>query len=727
MPLCRHFSILVALCLLLLSATAFAQAQDTTRRDNSFWQQYMELWASQSEYESLPDDWQEVMEALQEHPVNINEAVVDERLLEIPFLSPQHLAMLRAYIEQTGPLFSLGELQLVPGFDPATVRLMAPFVVCGPQKDAEMPTLKQMLTQGRSNIVAGTHRTLEQQRGYKEGKYVGDPFRYYLRYRYRYKDNLELQLSADQDPGEAFVWDSLQRGFDYYGFHLMLQNFGCLRRAIVGNYQLQLGQGLTLWSGFAPWNSNDGSLWRYGRGIRPASAFSEYDMLQGAAATVDITRYIEATAFVSYTNRDATQRKDTANGTEPIFSSIYRSGYHRTQAELDKRNQLQETLFGANLRYHRQHLTIGATAYHVGYDRDVLPKLTYYNAHYFRGNANTALGLDASYRLRNWLFFAEASLNPWKSDTQGDDNIAFRHRAAYIAGLELLARNNGRLSLSLRHFDTLYVNTFAAPFALGSTAQSESGLFLSGNTRLPGDIDAVLSLNVSHFPLPKYQIREASNAALLRLWLSWDFPRGTISLQYRLRSKAQSTAENGVTVTHQIHRHVAQLFLRLQPSEQWSFTTRADLSLYHVPQTEKNGYKAAEGGSGKASEDNTTSSFVSTQETGFLLRQTINYTAPWQRMPITLTGILAYFDAQDYDVRLYAMESDFLYEMGQVMYYGRGFRTSLLIRCNLSRNITLSVKYSYMLYPDVNHLGNNNTQIDVNHRQEIKAQLRMTF
>lgn len=705
-------ALLSALWAIILSSTALAQIPDTATfdiKDNIFWQQYLELWTSQSEYESLPDDWQEVIETLLEEPVNINDTT-GERLLEIPFLTPQHLIMLKAYIEQTGPLFSVGELRLVPGFSNTTIRLMAPFVICGPQEKTRKPSLKQMLTQGHSNIVAGTHRTLEQQRGYREEKYAGDPFRYYLRYRYRYKDNLELQLSADQDPGEAFAWDSLQHGFDYYGFHMMLQNMGRLQHAIIGRYQLQIGQGLTLWSGFAPWNSNDGSLWRYGQGIRPASAFCEYGMLQGAAATVDISQHLEITAFFSYADRDATLRKDTANSDEPIISSIYNSGYHRTQTELDKRRQLKETLFGANLRYHLERLSIGATAYRVSYNRDIIPKQNYYNTYYFRGRENIAMGLDASYRLRNWLFFTEASHNVLGSTSQKVQNANLLHGNAFIAGIELLTGNFSRLTLSLRHFDTLYVNSFAAPFGLNSSAQNESGVYISGSTRLPSDIKAVVSLNAAHFPLPKYQIKEASNAMQLRLWLSKDFPQGNISLQYRLRSKAKSTDNNGVIVKRQSRQHVTQLFLSLQPSEQWSFTTRADLSLYPAPEV---------GGSETSS--------ASTLKKGYLLRQTVTYNAPWQRMPLTLAGTLAYFDAQDYDVRLYAMESDFLYEMGQVMYYGRGWRVSLLTRWNVARNVTVGIKYSYMLYPDVDHLSSSYSQIDANHRQELKAQLRVAF
>lgn len=74
------------------------------------------------------------------------------------------------------------------------------------------------------------------------------------------------------------------------------------------------------------------SLGRGGSNIRPHASRSDGNYLQGAAITVNATKGLDVSAFISYRKFDATLNKD--DGT---IATILNSGYHRTETELSKK------------------------------------------------------------------------------------------------------------------------------------------------------------------------------------------------------------------------------------------------------------------------------------------------------------------------------------------------------------------------------------------------------
>ena len=628
----RHLAryLLIAVELLLHSGAA---AQEET---DGFWHDYLEMWAEHYEQEQIPDDVMELLQGLRESPINLNDTA-DEALLQLPFVSPQQAAALKAYIEQTGLLHSLAELRMVNGFDSVTRRLMAPFVSAQPVTREKVPALKEMLTQGHHNLVMGAGRTVELAEGYLDSSYLGDPYRCYLRYYYKYKDNLHLQFSADQDAGEPWAWNRRQRGFDFYGFHLMLRNMGRLKSAIVGRYQLQFGQGLTLWSGFSPWSDFVSATWRYGQGIRPASAFCEYDMLQGAAATVALAPHWEATAFFSYVNRDATLSTDTAADGTPLIRSIYASGYHRTALEQGKKEQLTEQLYGANLHYRREHLSAGLTAYRVTYSREIQPYPYAYNYYAFSGKENFSAGADVSWRLNRWVLFGEAAL----SQNGG---------AAQLAGVQFAMNGNNHFSMLWRNYGQRYQNRYATAFGQSSGVQNESGLFLTYSTVLPWGVDAVASADFFRWPGLRYQLYSSSTGTEYRLRLSKAFvSRHSITLQYSYKDKGRNVYTLPTYVTEQTEKQQLQVIWRYGAGEHWSFATRLAYADFRGELTD--GQQAGD------------------RQYGLLLLQDVSCAFPRGDGP----GVSAARGALHVEVMcaLYALDNA-SYETSPLAYYGKG-------------------------------------------------------
>lgn len=686
------------LLLLLLAVSMPLTAQENNGR---LWQQLMEQWAEQNDSEEVPDDLLEQLQSYIENPINLNDTASDA-LCSLPFLSDFQRDVIKAYIAQNGEMVTLSELHLLNGFDTLTLRLLEPFVTVAPTDNSTKPTIGQMLRNGRSNLRMGGRQQWPLSRGYNEDHYAGNPLRLYFRYQFKYADRIALQVSGEKDPGEALFGAASPKGFDYYGYYLMFQQFGRLKKAIVGKYQLQFGQGATLWSGYAPWMSGSMPLWRYGQGLRTSSAFGEYGSLRGAAATLQLHSRWELTLFYSHTSRDATTNDaaDTLAAGEAQVQSLYQSGYHRTDNELSKKGQLTEQLYGAHLQYRHRQLVVGATAYGTTLSEAIVPPDYVYNAFAFSGRRNFNAGIDIAYRHRRLLLFGEVAAACNDSLTSSWHSPQTLPVAA-VGGLQFHIDANNNLSIAYHYGAPTYNNLHANTLGQSSSPQNEEGLLLYFRTRLPYYIYLQTSVDLFRYPWMRYRVYSPSNGADYRLMLSKDVaPHTTLACQYRHRT-AERNSDGQTYSVERIRRQQLQLSLDYTPDPSLRLHTRVVYSWFdcedHAPQQ------------------------------GFLALQDVSYRWHRIRRPLTLSTRLALFDIGAYDARIYTYESDLMYEFAVPMLTDKGVRCYLLLRQELSPNLSLALKYAYTLYPERETIGSGYDRIDANYRHEFKAQLRLRF
>ena len=696
----RFFLFLWFISLLPMAAAQVAQ--------ESAVQRYLEQWAEQTDQESIPEDLIELIQAYFDDPLNLNDTS-SSQLLQLPFISQFQYESLKAYILQNGSLHSVSELALVYGFDSTTIRMLRPLCVATPSLRHRNPSLKQMLTGGKSTLLAGTRRTVELSRGYIDTLYQGSPYRLHLRYSYKYKDNLLFQLSGEKDPGEPFLSSYNPYGFDHYSGYLLVKNMGRLEQFVVGHYYLQFGQGLSLWTGYAPWNTTStSSHLRYAQGIRQASATSEWGYLQGAASTLRIRPSLTLTSFYSYNNLDATLSVNDSLGQS--VQSIYTSGYHRTENEQSKRNQLTEQLFGASLAWQRGTLMIRTTGYHSLYNKAIEPKDYPYNHYAFRGNRNSILGIDATYRKGNAILFGEASAS-YNDHTLVLCKDNSQPPLAALAGILYYLSSETSLGLSAHHYAATYQNQHCSTIGQSSSGQNEEGMQLSFHTLLPAHIELAAVTQLFRFPNMRYGTYAPSWGEDHRLQLSRAFgSHALLTLQYRYHDQGKNASQSGIdsSMLHhnaypieQTRRHGMQARLDLTPLDNWTFTTRLALSAttceYHAPNQ------------------------------GFLLLQSIGYKPVQQLRPLSVTASYGIFDVSDYDARLYAVESDLVAEYSSTLIQGKGYRGYLVARWQLSPTLSLAAKYAITSYIDRSQIGSGYDVIDSPHRQEIKLQLKVNF
>ena len=443
-------------------------------------------------------DFEELLENyifFSENPININSEDVMQ-LVELRLLSVCYY----------GDFLFLEELEMVEGFDEQTLAIIRPVVYVGKDQSKDKLTLNKMARYGKHQIVGRYEQILEKQQGYEpyddslllakpNSRYLGSPQKYQLKYTYNYRNRIRAGFVLKKDAGELFFTDKVsdtiqallgknyRKGFDFFGFHLYAKDLGIVKAAVLGDYQLAFGQGLTMWSGLSFGKAGAGSsVMKQGRGIIPKGSASEYAFMRGTAVTLGGGPF-RGTVF--YSNRwiDANVSVfDTIdNELAEFVSSLQETGYHRTIGELQDRHAIRQQVIGGHLSYAMNHFEVGYTAHHTWLSAPLQLRPSHYNQFYFQGQRLTNQGVDFKYVKGKYALFGEVAMSMNFDSTAlagvsvGSMTLS---RFAGLVGLTIKPAGYLNFTLMYRDFGRAYQNLFSNAFGEGSRNQGQRGIYL---------------------------------------------------------------------------------------------------------------------------------------------------------------------------------------------------------------------------------------------------------
>lgn len=212
-------------------------------------EQQLEALSEVLEDELEDDTYLQQLVYLQRHPLNVNTASVED-LQVLKLLTPLQVHSLLAYRKVLGPFIDLHELQAVPHWDVATISKVLPFLAVQTTGATDIKTLLQ----GGEHVLLARHsRILQQQKGYDKSlanRYAGSADKVLLRYKYQYKNALQFGVVAEKDAGERAL-KTFQNPFDFQSAHFYMRNRGMVKALAVGDFTINLGQGLVQWQALA--------------------------------------------------------------------------------------------------------------------------------------------------------------------------------------------------------------------------------------------------------------------------------------------------------------------------------------------------------------------------------------------------------------------------------------------------------------------------------------------
>ena len=712
--------------ILFLLTGFFAKAQtvrDTLNTDalNALLIEQVERLAEDSDDDTDFEDLMENYIFLSENPVNLNSDDMHQ-LVELRLINVFQYEALQQYRRYYGDFLFLEELEMVEGFDAQTLSILAPIVYIGENKKDDKITLKKMARYGKHQIVGRYEQILEHQQGYDplsdsallakpNSRYLGNPQKYQLKYTYNYRNKIRAGFVLEQDPGEPFFTNKLSdtvkamlgsnypRGFDFVGFHLYAKDLGIVKAAVAGDYQLSFGQGLTMWSGMTFGKAGAGSsVMKQGRGITPKASASEYAFMRGAAVTLGWKAF-SGTFFYSNRKMDANiSVADSLNEVE-LVSSLQETGYHRTIGEIQDRHAIRQQVAGTHLAFARAHFEVGYTLHHTWLSAPLQLKPSHYNQFYFQGKSLTNQGIDFKYVKGKYALFAEGAMSYNHDSTalRPADKLKDIKSYAGLVGMTVKPAGYINFTLMYRDYGKAYQNLFSNAFGEGSRNQGQRGVYL-GMEAAPAPYWNLLAYaDQFRFTWLTSQVNAPSWGHDYYLRLSHSFSKRVDAyLQIRSKTKMKNSTDAFVFSHYPIFytKNSVRFNINYQIGRDFHFSNKAEYAHYR-------------------NDDGS-------DEQGFFICQDIAYKP--ENKPFSLTFRYALFDAEDYDARVYAYESDVLYSFSVPALYGKGIRMYLLGKWKPFKALTLYARIGSTLYHDRDEIGSGLTLIEGNHKTDLKVE-----
>lgn len=692
--------ILVTAFLIAAALPAMAQQLDTSKvSGDEGLEQQIENYAERSDLETDYTDWIDDLNALKDRPVNLNSGDENE-LRRLVLLNELQIKNLIDYTTQYGQLATIYELQTIDGFNEEIVNQILPYISLAPYIPEKFQ-LGKALRYGKTDVMVKYQRVLSAQLGYESASdsmraanpnkyYLGDQNALFAKLQYTYKDFLKIGVVGDKDAGEPFLpkSDTLKKGFDFYSAHFFLKDIGRIKQLAIGDYHVQFGQGLAIWSGLSMGKAAGSVVMRKrAAALRPHASSNEYMFMRGAAATVKLGIF-DLTAFYSNRKADANLvRTDTSNISEDMVSSLQQSGYHRLPSELADKGSVREIAEGGHLLYQGQRLRIGATMFHVDYSRSFQTRDVLYKKFVPGLSSNTYAGFDYSFNRKKLTLYGEFS-------KQIDAGLAF------LQGLSFSPDPRMAVAVIYRDYQRNYFNTFSAAFGESSTNTNERGLYVGMVATPFKKITLNAFADMFRYNWLHYLVDAPSGGHEYSLQMTYNISRrGDLILSYRQMGNPVNIAVSGEKMNEigEALRDYYRVQLVYQALPWLRLQSRVELSIRNA--TGKN------------------------TEHGYLIYQNFQVKPPEKGWTLNLRYAL--FDTDSYNARIYTYENDVPLSFSIPAFSGKGSRFYCIVNTKVNDRVTLILRFSQTWYSDRNVISSGFDQIDSNKKSDFKAVLRL--
>ncbi len=524
----------------------------------------------------------------------------------------------------------------------------------------------------QSNVLSYQFRSrikndLQNRSGFNNGNYNGNKLSLYNRIVVK-NNNLRIGLLTEKDSGEKDYLDH------YTGF-VEYKSSGLIDKFIVGDYNLSLVQD-----------------WLYGVLMRFLKELTQLIQLlkeieifqahlsseenrhfRGGSVSVNLFSSI-ITIFYSSNNISAVLDEDNN------VLNFYRSGYYRTNSELEKKNNFNEIVTGLSYNQNiNEFLNFGLLHYQVNYDKP----FSFVNINKLNGKK---------------FSFSSFTYNAFLNNMYLNGEIAYNGSAfSTIANIHLKIDSNIGLLASYRNYSPQFYNIFSNGFGEFGNTQNEIGYYLGTKIKT-----AVGYFNIY------YDIFRSHSESYFA-----DFPTSGSDFLINYEGKVNSSLLVG-------------LKYKWETKEKQVKINSNDLLINEVKSNYRIEfkYKLNKMLNGKSRIELVNYSGSDKLESGFLSFQEIKYSIPKN---FSISSRIVVFNTDSYNSRLYEFENDVRGVMSNLPLFGEGFRWYFLFSYSLFEKLTLSAKYSETYKPNEKYISSGNSQINGNIDNRINLQIDYTF
>jgi hypothetical protein len=412
-------------------------------------------------------------------------------LLETGLLYNWQVEQFFAYKKAMGDFKDLYELQAIPGWDPDLVRKMFSYLI------VSRINLLQLWRDANHQLSS---RITIRLRGIKSkqstpSNWLGSPIGSQLIYSFR-APSIQAGLLTEKDPGEKWFDKKLRTGVDFLSFHVTLQTKGVVKAVIIGDYTVNMGQGLLQWQSFAFKKTPQiSSLKKTGAVFRPYRNVGEFNFHRGVAISLQKKQhgldYFVSSRLLSVNMGYSALAKKWG------VTSFNTNGYHRTFSEISKRNNFQCWTSGLRYQVQLKKIQGGINAVTYFFSSPLVVTEKPYDRYSINDNNWWNASIDLSYQKNNWHFYFEQAIDKQKA-------------CAGVYAILLSLSRQLDIALVTRLHAKRYQSLFASSFTESSSPGNEQGLFLVVNANLSAQVRLQLFQDYYRFPWLRYTINQPS-------------------------------------------------------------------------------------------------------------------------------------------------------------------------------------------------------------------------
>lgn len=688
--------------ILLIAIIVFSLQPLPAQEIGSTGEQQLENLANVDEAEIEDDSYIVKLEQVKKHPVNLNVTTANE-LKALGLLSDLQIDNLLNYRRLLGKLVSVYELQAVPTWDSATIQKLLPFIRIT-DDGMQIDKLRKRFKSGDNSFLFRYVQILEKAKGFnkpsadKTNYYAGSKHKLLFRYQYNYKNLLQWGILGDKDAGERFLKGNQQYGFDFYSFHFFIRKSGLIKNLALGDFTVNLGQGLTQWQNMAFKKSAATiAVKRQASVLQPYHSSGEFQFHRGAGITLQKNKW-EITLFASLKKISANLVFDTLSN-QSYISSILTSGYHRTISENIDRKTARQVAYGGNLNYQFKNGHIGANFIQYRFSYPIAASSNPYQIFNVNGRSLSNASVDYGYTWRNMHFFGEMAI----------DRL---FNKAIINGMLLSASNSVDISILNRKIDKAYQSQNANAFTENTFPVNENGFYTGLALRPFYGIRIDAYADVFLFPWLKSRVAAPSGGKDYFVQLTYT-PSKQLEMYVRFRNESKDLNLSNYLFINELINRIPRQNMRWQTNwrlnSQVMLRNRVELLWY-----DKKGIAS---------------------EKGFLAYADGFYQPPLR--PFAINMRLQYVETEGFNSRLYAYENDLLYSYSIPAFYNKIFRYYFNFqfkwRLKAKKTITQGpvlqtwLRWSRSVYQNQRTIGSGLDEIPGNKKSEIKAQVLISF
>ncbi|GAA4836135.1 hypothetical protein [Algivirga pacifica] len=616
----------------------------------------------------------EMMMELLEDPIDLNQTK-GEILRELGWITLTQQKALQQHIEQYGVLLSVYELQAVQGWDLETVKRVAPYI------STSKESLRQHWKEKWRQLQSMQHelqwrwgRSWDKEEESSES-FLGSLDRMAFRLKGRKAGQCSYGVSMEKDAGEA-----VDKGPDFWSANVTVHKVGSLKTLTLGDYRLQLGQGLLSGASYFIGKGMESvlGLQQYSRGIRPYHSMSETGFLRGVAAAFQWGN-CRVLPFVS------SRRKDAVIIDGQVVS-MPSAGLHRTLKELAYKDRLMERYAGVYTDWRwRDILKIGITTANLAYSLPI--------------QSSGSKGVIRFTGRKSQQYALDFHLDCFGIQSFGEVARVGAGNAVLLGGQWGLGKKLA-LSWVYRYYAKNFHVVYGSAFGTGATPSNEKGLYTGISIKLSKYCQLTSYMDLFSRPWLRYGVYKPQYFSDFSLGIRNRKKRfWTYQCRYRWQQKEAVVDQYGQRGYQPFFKHSIKADIEWFPLKNCKVRMLSRYSYTVYPDR----YQESKEG------------------------VALGVRIDWTYKMFKASADYVFFDTDDYENRLYLYQKGVRYSNRYTALYGEGYKWNYVFSYKWRSWLSMYLQGNYWIYGRMIKVNTASNRFIFSKKLDLNAQLICTF